>query len=210
MRTASEEVLDMIFLFKWRGQTLCAGAELGVFDYMSQDNARTVEEVAAEMDLDPAVLHRLLRALASLGLLNERPERGFVLTERGALLRTDAAGSLRYLAVLQGGIEHRAIWECVQANIEEDDQLSQPLHRTESETFAGRPDLSTKERQNQVNPSGIELKPPHQAEVRSSNETKNEKLCLKPQTSPHLSLATTQGHSLQEEPLKAEEHRDNR
>jgi Dimerisation domain len=173
MRTASEEVLDMIFLFKWKGQTLCAGAQLGVFDYMSQDNARTVEEVAAEIDLDPAVLHRLLRALASLGLLNERPERGFILTERGALLRTDAAGSLRYLAMLQGGTEHRAIWECVQTNIEEDDQLSQPLHRTESETFAGRPDLGTKELQNQVNPSGIELKLPHQAEVRSSNETKS-------------------------------------
>ena len=47
MKTASEEVLDLIFLGKSRGQTLCAGAELGVFDRMSQDKARAAGEVAA-------------------------------------------------------------------------------------------------------------------------------------------------------------------
>lgn len=174
MKAASEEVLDMIFLSKSSSQTLCAGAELGVFDYMSQDKARTVEEVAAEIDLDPAVLYRLLRPLASIGLLNERPERWFILTERGALLRTDAVGSLRYLAMLQGGIEGRAIWECVPANIKEDDQLSQPLHWTQSDTSESRPDIFSKELQNQVSPSGIEILPPHQAKERSSRETKNE------------------------------------
>jgi Dimerisation domain len=138
MRTASEEVLDMIFLDKSSGLTLCAGAELGVFDYVSQDKARTAAEVATEIDLDPAILYRLLRVLASLGLLNEIPERGFVLTERGALLRTDATGSLRYLAMLEGGIEHRAIWECVPAKIKEGYHLSQPLTSTLPET-ANRP-----------------------------------------------------------------------
>ena len=174
MRTASEEVLDMIFLYKWRNQTLFAGAELGVFDYMSQDKARTVEEVAAEIDLDPALLYRLLRPLASMGLLNERPERWFILTERGALLRTDAAGSLRYVAMLQGGIEDRAIWECVPANIKEDDQLFQPLYWTESDTSESRPDIFSKELQNQASPGRIELLPPHQAKERSSSEAKNE------------------------------------
>jgi hypothetical protein len=78
-----------------------------VFDHMSQDKARTAKEVAAEIDLDPAILYRLLR------LLKETPEVGFSLTERGALLRTDVVGSLRYLAMLEGGLEHRAIWERV-------------------------------------------------------------------------------------------------
>jgi hypothetical protein len=125
MRTASEEVLDMIFRSKWSGQTLCAGAELGVFDYVSQDKARTAGEVAAEIDLEPALLDRLLRALTSLALLEETPERGFILTERGALLRTDATGSLRYLAMLEGGIEHSAIWKCVPAEIK-DAELTTP------------------------------------------------------------------------------------
>jgi Dimerisation domain len=135
MRTASEEVLDMI-VNQSSGQTLCAGAELEIFDHMSQDKARTAAEVAAEIDLDPAILHPLLRALASLGLLSETPELGFILTERGAVLRTDAAGSLRYLAMLTGGIEHRAIWGCVPAKIKEGHPLSRPVPRTESDSCA--------------------------------------------------------------------------
>jgi len=71
MKTASEEVTDMIFLSKWSSQTLCAGAELGVFDCLSRDATRTASDVAAETGLDPSLLYRLLRALASLGLLNE-------------------------------------------------------------------------------------------------------------------------------------------
>jgi Dimerisation domain len=94
MKTASEEVTDMIFLSKWSSQTLCAGAELGVFDFLSRDRARTASDVEAETGLDAALLYRLLRALASLGLLKEIPGRHFTLTERGAVLRTDAPGSL--------------------------------------------------------------------------------------------------------------------
>jgi Dimerisation domain len=138
MRTASEEVLDMI-LNQSSGQTLCAGAELGVFDHVSQDKACTAAEVAAEIELDPAMLYPLLRALASLGLLSETPELGFNLTERGALLRTDVAGSLRYLAMLAGGIEHRAIWECVPAKIKERHPLSLAFIRAHSRSFSPLP-----------------------------------------------------------------------
>ena len=115
METASEEVTGMIFMSKWSSQTLCAGAELGVFDFLSRDRVRTASEVAAETGLDPALLYRLLRALASIGLLNEMPGRQFNLTERGAVLRTDAPGSLRYMAMLEGGPEHWAIWKHVPA-----------------------------------------------------------------------------------------------
>lgn len=117
MKTASEEVTEMIFLSKWGSQNLCAGAELGVFDSLIREGPRTADEVAAETGLDPTLLYRLLRALASLGLLNEAPRRRFNLTERGALLRTDAPGSLRYMAVLEGGPEHWAIWKHVPAMV---------------------------------------------------------------------------------------------
>jgi hypothetical protein len=122
MKTASEEVLDLIFLGESSGQTLCAGAELGVFDHMSQEKARPAGEVAAEIDLDLGLLQRLLRTLTSLGLLEETPESGFTLTERGALLRTDVVGSLRYLAMLEGGLEHSAIWERVPRSIKDEHQ----------------------------------------------------------------------------------------
>ena len=117
MKTPAEEVTDTIFLSKWSSQTLCAGAELGVFDFLSKDNARTASEVAAEIDLDPKLLYRLLRALASLGLLNESAEGHFNLTDRGVVLRSDAPGSLRYMAMLEGGEEHWAIWKYVPAMV---------------------------------------------------------------------------------------------
>jgi hypothetical protein len=173
MRTASEEVLDIIVLSESGRQTLCAGAELGVFDFVNQDKARTAGEVAPEIDLDPALLHRLLRALASLGLLQETGEGSFTLTARGALLRTDVAGSLRYLAMLEGGIDHRAIWECVPTSIKDGHQdafLSAPG----SDASAGRSDLCPKNLQDQVNPSRIDFLQPRRAKERSSSETKPE------------------------------------
>jgi hypothetical protein len=67
MKTPSEEVTDMIFLNKRSSQTLCAGAELGVFDRLSRDGTRTASDIGVETGLDPTLLYPLLRALASLG-----------------------------------------------------------------------------------------------------------------------------------------------
>jgi O-methyltransferase domain/Dimerisation domain len=117
MKTASEKVADMIFVNKWSSQTLCAGAELGVFDLLTSDNARTATDVAADLRVDPKLLYRLLRALASLGLLDETGGENFTLTEHGTVLRSDAPGSLRYMAMLEGGVEHWAIWKYVPAMV---------------------------------------------------------------------------------------------
>jgi hypothetical protein len=122
MKTASEEVTDMIFLNKWSSQTLCAGAELGVFDFLSDVTARTAGAVAADLRVDAELLYRLLRALASLGLLNETGGENFTLTEQGKVLRSDAPASLRYMAMLEGGVEHWAIWKYVPAMIRDGHQ----------------------------------------------------------------------------------------
>lgn len=119
MKTASEEVADMIFVNKWSSQILCAGAELGVFDLLNSVNARTANDVAGDLRVDPKLLYRLLRAIASLGLLNEAEGGKFTLTEQGTVLRSDAPGSLRYMAMLEGGEEHWAIWKYVPAMIKD-------------------------------------------------------------------------------------------
>jgi hypothetical protein len=67
--------------------------------------------LAPEVGADPALLYRLLRALASIGLLAEDERRGFRLTEAGALLREDHPHSLRAWALLEEGPEHYAIWK---------------------------------------------------------------------------------------------------
>src|SRR5258708_35998198 len=80
-------------------------------DYLNQLSDRTDSYEAKEIDVDPKLLYRLFRALASIGLLNETTGEQFTLTERGTVLRSGAPGSLRYMAMLEGGAEGWEIWE---------------------------------------------------------------------------------------------------
>ncbi len=54
---------------------------------------KTVEEIANLCQADPAALYRLMRALASFGLLRETASRRFALTPSGEPLRKDAPNS---------------------------------------------------------------------------------------------------------------------
>jgi hypothetical protein len=104
-----EKVVDTIF-GRWRSQILYAGVKLGVFDIVSSKPMGQVE-IATELDLDPALSYRLLRALGSLGLLNEDHNRRFSITPMGELLRSDNPQTLRAIALLEEGPEHYAIWK---------------------------------------------------------------------------------------------------
>jgi predicted transcriptional regulator len=108
MSDPADEVMHMIFA-RWRSQTLYAGVELGVFELLSE-GARPATDVATELDLDPDNTYRLLRALASLGLLEERPDRTFAINERGEHLIREHPMSLRGIARLVEGEEQYAIW----------------------------------------------------------------------------------------------------
>src|SRR4030088_1797393 len=88
MNSAADEVMNLIF-GRWRSQTLSAGTELGVFEHLDRVRAKNAETIALELKVDPALLYRLLRAQAAIGLLLEDDTRGFVLTDRGYLLRAD-------------------------------------------------------------------------------------------------------------------------
>ncbi len=110
MAGAADQVLDLIF-GRWRSQILYAGAALGVFDHLQAEQATSAAALAPKVAADPALLYRLLRALASLGLLAEDDRRGFRLTEAGALLRQDHSHSLRAMALLEEGPEHYAVWK---------------------------------------------------------------------------------------------------
>ncbi len=67
-----EKVVDVIF-GRWRSQILYTGVKLGIFDIVSSKPMSQVE-IVTELDLDPALSYRLLRALGPLGLLNEDHE----------------------------------------------------------------------------------------------------------------------------------------
>ena len=73
-----------------RSRVLCAAARLGVADALGSDE-RTVEQLGKLCQADPASLYRLLRAMASLGLVEETGPARFVLTAMGEPLRKHAA-----------------------------------------------------------------------------------------------------------------------
>jgi hypothetical protein len=110
MVSAPEQVIDLIF-GRWRSQILYAGATLGVFDQLGEDHATSAAVLAPSVGADPALLHRLLRALASIGLLAEDDPRDFRLTEAGALLREDHPHSLKAAALHQEGPVLYAAWK---------------------------------------------------------------------------------------------------
>ena len=68
MNEATDKALDLIYE-RWRSQILYAGTELGIFDHVVRETAKPSEAVAAELCVDPALLYRLMRALASIVFL---------------------------------------------------------------------------------------------------------------------------------------------
>ena len=116
MPAALDHVVDLIF-GRWRSQILHAGVALDIFDHLKLGQDRPALSVASEINADLPMLYRLLRALATIGLVEENDENGFRLTEAGALLRTDHSQSLCAMALLEEGPQHYAIWKHLVAMI---------------------------------------------------------------------------------------------
>jgi hypothetical protein len=110
MFSATDEVMDLIF-GRWRSQILYVGAELGIFDHLDRSTAKASETLAKELCVDAALLYRLLRAQTAIGLVKEDSSMGFMLTDKGALLRSDHPQSLKSMARLEEGPQHYALWK---------------------------------------------------------------------------------------------------
>ena len=87
------EVLFHMVIGKWISQALGTAVELGVPDQLAR-GAKHCSEIAREAGVSEDGLYRLLRALASTGLLSESANRRFRLTGMGQLLRSDHPESL--------------------------------------------------------------------------------------------------------------------
>ncbi|MGV6871968.1 methyltransferase [Pseudochelatococcus sp. B33] len=101
-------ILDLV-TGRWRSQALYAGVALGIYDALSASRSSPVKNVAVEIGADEALLYRLMRASAGLGLLVEEEAR-FRLSGAGQLLRSDHPQSLRSMALLEEGPELYSAW----------------------------------------------------------------------------------------------------
>lgn len=90
-------------------QAASAFASLRVPDMLSPV-PRHVEDIAEAIGADAPALYRLLRALASQGLVTELDGRRFTSTPLGDTLRRDSPGSWAPLAIMFGTAFHRAAW----------------------------------------------------------------------------------------------------
>ena len=82
-------------------QALHVAAKLGLADQL-KEGPRHVDELAAATGAHPRAIHRLMRALASVGVFTEQAPETFGLTPMADLLRRDVPGSLHGQAVLVG------------------------------------------------------------------------------------------------------------
>lgn len=91
----------------WQAKALAVAAELGLADLL-REGPRTAASLAEICDVDAGSLHRLLRALASVGVFAQTEPGSFALTPMADLLRSDRPDSMRALARMYGSEQYQA------------------------------------------------------------------------------------------------------
>jgi len=92
----------------WQSQALYAAARFNLADRLAE-GPKTAEQLAPECGAHADSLYRLMRALTSLGVLEEDASGRFTLTDFGQPLRTGGPGSMHALALMTGD-EHFRAW----------------------------------------------------------------------------------------------------
>jgi hypothetical protein len=94
----------------WASQALGAVARLGIADHL-EHGPKTTAQLAEAVGAHTEALGRTLRALAGLGLFTALTSDSWALTPVGQCLCTNAAGSMRYLAIAETDSGHWKTWE---------------------------------------------------------------------------------------------------
>jgi O-methyltransferase domain len=95
------DVMLQLLFGKHITYSISALARLGVADHMN-GQPKTAEELAPLTDAHAPSLYRVMRLLASVGVLNELPGKRFTLTSVGGLLKSNAPNTVRNLAIMWG------------------------------------------------------------------------------------------------------------
>src|SRR5665213_975687 len=93
----------------WAAKAAAVAANLGIPDLLAH-GPKTAEEVASAIGADASAVYRLMRAVASVGVLTAEPDRRFALTPIGAALRSNVPGSMRSLLIAEMAPGHWLPW----------------------------------------------------------------------------------------------------
>jgi hypothetical protein len=105
-----QEVLMKIPHGMWVAQSVATAARLGIADALAQSHPQGGTTLARTVGADPSALARLLRALASIGILSEPLPQQYALTTVGELLRSDVSGSMRDWLLAETDTPHWQAW----------------------------------------------------------------------------------------------------
>ena len=123
-------------------QCIYVAAALGIADLLA-DGPRSSDELAAAADADPRSLHRLLRALAAVGVLCEEDDRRFALTELGEAIRSDAPEGIAGWAAFVGRPSHWQAWGDLLHSVRTGENAFRHVHGTDVWSYrAERPEES--------------------------------------------------------------------
>lgn len=101
----------------WISRLVYAAAKLGLADHLAA-GPRSAAELAGLTRTHAPSLHRLMRALASLGVLTERDAQRFALTPLGEALKAGAPGSARATLLTFGSPGFAAAFEQIMHSLE--------------------------------------------------------------------------------------------
>jgi ubiquinone/menaquinone biosynthesis C-methylase UbiE len=105
---AAFQMLQFVTGF-WMSRAVFVLAKLGIPDLL-QSGPKGVEELAQATETHAPSLYRLLRALASNGVVKTESDGRFALTPLSETLVTSAPGSLRWFIISELGQEHFPAW----------------------------------------------------------------------------------------------------
>ena len=109
---STDQTLIQLLTGAWATQAVATAARLGIPDLLAS-GARTANEVASEAGADAAAAYRLLRALASLGVVERRADGRFANTAVGDRLRADVPGTFQDAFIAETDSVHWRSWEKV-------------------------------------------------------------------------------------------------
>ena len=110
-----------------RSAAVTVAAELGLSDLLAS-GPRTVSDLAVETSTHEQTLGRLLHALSTIGVYDERPDGTYANTDLGEGLRSDVPGTLRPLARTVHTPAHWAAWGHLDHSVRTGETAFEALH----------------------------------------------------------------------------------
>lgn len=110
---ATDRALIQMLTGSWVTQLVAAVARLGIPDRLALEQPQSSEQLARAVGADADALHRVMRALSSLGVFAEAGFGRYALTRIGERLRSGQPGSMRDLFLAETDDVHRRSWDAL-------------------------------------------------------------------------------------------------